>query len=61
MKDSDIKFFKMIAVIICIAICIGIGGYFVINHESPREKQDRLMNQMEKDQKDLDTLESKVK
>jgi len=61
MEKKDVMFFKIIASIICVAICIGIGGYFVINHESPREKQDRLMNQMEKDQKDLDSLESKVK
>lgn len=61
MKENDVRFFKIISIIICLAVCFGIVGYFVINHESPREKQQRLMNQMEKDQKDLDILESKLK
>lgn len=53
MSEKDIKFFKIIAMIICLAICLGVGYYINQNHESRQDKVDRLSKQL---QQDLDSM-----
>jgi hypothetical protein len=49
MNDKDIKFFKIITIIICLAICLGVGYYINKHHESQQDKVDRLSKQLQQD------------
>lgn len=41
MKEDDIKFFKIISIIICAVLCIGVGSY-IYNNTDHRTAQEKL-------------------
>ena len=65
MKDNDVKFFKTLAVILCVIVAIGIGMYAINNYESPQQKLSRenkeALERIEKNQKDIDELEKQLR
>ena len=65
MKDKDIKFFKILAIIVSLVIAIGIGGYLYGNYESPQQKLSRenkeALERIEENQKDIDELEKQLR
>lgn len=57
MKERDIIFFKMVSIIICVVLCVGVGFYISNNHISQKDKNAKLINDMGLDQKQIDALE----
>lgn len=47
MKDKDIRFFKIIAIIICLVICIGIGYFISNNYESKETRRQNASNELQ--------------
>jgi len=57
MEKKDVMFFKIISIIICLAVCIGVGSYVNNNHISQKDKNAKLINDMGLDQAQIDALE----
>lgn len=48
MKDSDVKFFKLISIIICLAVCVtsGVLIYDNTDHRTLQEKNQDYINSL---------------
>lgn len=64
-KNSDITFFKIIAIVICINMTIGVVMYGMNNYESPQDKMNReskeSVDRMNQYQREIEILEKQLK